>query len=119
MATVTHIIRLPWPPTGDSVWRRVGNRILLSASARRYREQVNAIVSDDGIEPFIGPVTLSVRLFPPDAAPHDAGRLMKALFGALQHADVYRDDHQVEKVDVTRAGWSSPGEVLVRVSGDA
>ena len=36
---------LPYPPSVNSIWRRVGNKTLLSAEGREYHERVESAVA--------------------------------------------------------------------------
>ena len=59
-------IELPWPPSINHYWRRVGVRTLISREGRRFRAGVLAVLANLPITPFTGPLEVEVDLHPPD-----------------------------------------------------
>lgn len=51
-------IELPYPPSINHYWRRVGSRTLISREGRRFRERVVAILAFRR-EPMTGPQRLN------------------------------------------------------------
>lgn len=112
-------LTLPWPPSANRYWRhpttgRLAGRHLLSAEGRAYRETVAGIVRARKFgEPLVGRLFMDVMAYPPDKRRRDLDNLLKALQDALQHAGVYRDDSQIDALQVTRC---EAGDGVVAVS---
>ncbi len=106
-------VELPYPPSINHYWRRVGSRTLISREGRRFRERVVAILTfRDG--PMAGPLKVDLEVYPPDKRRRDIDNVQKALLDALQHGGVYLDDSQI--IDLhTRKRDPIPGG-CVRVS---
>lgn len=97
-------ITLPFPPSINHYWRRVGNKTIISKEGRAYRAAVEAIVQQmrlDRIEEAMGVVIVAN---PPDARRRDLDNLLKAPLDALQAAGVYADDSQFDSIEITRGG---------------
>jgi crossover junction endodeoxyribonuclease RusA len=102
-------VSLPFPPTVNTYWRRVGNRTVLSAGARAYRGAVHGAVLEHlfGVprrEPLTGPVAVEIEFRPPDRRRRDLDNLPKGLLDALKHAGIYEDDSQVRRLNT----WFGP-----------
>lgn len=107
---------LPWPPSVNRIWRRVGNRTILSKEARQYRKSVLQAVMLQGLEKF-GSARLGVRIkaCPPDRRRRDADNLLKPVFDALEEAGVYDDDWQFDYIEIERAEPVCNGRLEVEI----
>lgn len=95
------IFHLPYPPSVNSYWRNVKvNKAVLSDGAKAYRIAVLAAVGP--CMPLRGRLVVSVSLFPPDKRQRDIDNVAKALFDALQHACVYKNDEQIDEFTIKR-----------------
>jgi len=111
------VLRLPWPPSMNHYWRRVGNRTLISREGRRYREAVVMVCRMQRVERIEGRLAVQVVAYPPDRRRRDLDNLQKALLDALEHAGVYDDDSQIDRLLIERGEWMCEGgrvEVWVR-----
>ena len=107
-------LKLPWPPSVNHYYRRVGYRTLISREGRKYRTAVCAILRDLNIRPFDGKLSLTVEAHPPDKRRRDADNILKSLLDALQHGGAYYDDSQIIKLSVEILEPDRPaGKVLV------
>ncbi|MBI1900547.1 MAG: RusA family crossover junction endodeoxyribonuclease, partial [Planctomycetia bacterium] len=66
---------LPYPPSINHYWRRVGERTLISREGRRFRERVLAILAAAGAQPMLGRLSVEVTVFPPDDQRRDVDNL--------------------------------------------
>jgi len=91
---------LPFPPSLNSYYRKVRNRMIISEQGRTWRDRVISIVKrkckglkfKDGAR-----LTLVVSLFPPDRRKRDLDNFCgKALQDALQHSGIFEDDSQID-----------------------
>lgn len=92
---------LPYPPSVNTYWRRVGVRTIVSKKGRQYREAVKASIQMDELKLGINfNVAVSVEVYPPDARRRDVDNILKALLDALRDAGVYKDDSLVKYLEV-------------------
>jgi len=106
------MITLPWPPSINHYWRRVGPRTLISREGRTFRKNVCALLGGGGSArkpPAGGRIALAMDAFPPDRRRRDLDNIQKPVLDALEHAGVYEDDSQIDLLltrrrDVVRNG---------------
>lgn len=118
MAPVSGTIELslPYPPSVNHYWRRAGSRTIVSAQGRRFRRQVAAELAFAHVRRFDGRVAVRVVVHPPDRRRRDLDNVLKALLDALaQPGGVYRDDAQIDALEVLRGGVVPGGKVVVTV----
>ena len=108
-------IDLPFPPSVNHYYRHVGRRTLISREGRRYRERVTAALAALGLRPMAGPLAVEVHVFPPDRRRRDLDNTQKALLDALQHAGVYGDDSQIDRLTIERGPPVPGGRAVVRI----
>lgn len=110
---------LPYPPTVNTYWRRVGRRTLISAAGRRYRTRVREALLAHCL--LLGqirrfgrqPLRLEVDVFPPDRRRRDLDNILKALIDALEQAGLFEDDSQIEALSIHRREIHPEGLVVV------
>jgi len=111
------LIELPWPPSVNHYYRRVGHRTLISREGRKYRTEVCAILRDLQMRPFDGELAMTVDAYPPDKRRRDADNLLKSLLDSMQHAGAYYDDSQIKKLTIEMRKPNRPnGTVIVRLA---
>ncbi|MDZ4852134.1 MAG: RusA family crossover junction endodeoxyribonuclease [Pirellulaceae bacterium] len=106
---------LPLPPSVNRIWRRVGNRTILSREARSYRKIVCAILEGKRIKTKPGPLAVDILFHPPDRRRRDIDNIQKALLDSLQHAGLYFDDSQIHRLCIERQELIPGGQVVVFV----
>jgi len=92
---------LPFPPSVNHYWRHVGHRTLISRTGRAYRQSVLHDVQQLGLRAITGPIKLEVIATRPDRRRRDLDNLLKSLLDALDHAEVYEDDSQIQDLRIT------------------
>ena len=95
-------LELPFPPSVNHYWRRVGNKTLISKAGRQFREWVEAMARHQGWNSLAGPLGISIEATPPDERGRDLDNLLKAPLDAMQHAGLYQDDNQLEEIHIYR-----------------
>jgi crossover junction endodeoxyribonuclease RusA len=91
---------LPYPPTANKYWRNVNGRMVVSADARAYKEEVGWLLKLKIKEPLPGDVYVKVRIFRPRKI-GDLDNTLKVLLDALKGI-VFFDDDQVVEIRANR-----------------
>ena len=109
---------LPWPPSVNHYYRRVGARTLISREGRAFRKNVCALLVGGGPRkpPSGGRIALAMDAFPPDRRRRDLDNIQKPVLDALEHAGVYVDDSQIDLLVTRRCETDRPdGHLALRV----
>ena len=109
------VLELPYPPSVNHIWRRVGPRTVISREGRRYRTDVCAALAAMRIERMDGRLAVRVTVCPPDHRRRDLDNVQKALLDALAKGGAYRDDSQIDRLEVERGPVTPGGKVLVEL----
>jgi crossover junction endodeoxyribonuclease RusA len=108
-------LELPFPPSVNHYYRRVGPRTLISREGRRFRERVCSLLAASGVRPMVGPLRVEIEVYPPDRRRRDIDNMQKALLDALEHGRAFRDDSQIVELKIERRAWVAGGRTLVRI----
>src|SRR6056297_1290137 len=95
-------LNLPFPPSVNTYWRHVGNRVLVSKKGRQYQATVSSILHRKKLKTLEGDLIVDVRLVPPDRRRRDVDNSMKALLDAMQFGGVYLDDSQIVRLTIEK-----------------
>jgi crossover junction endodeoxyribonuclease RusA len=111
---------LPWPPSVNHYYRRVGPRTLISREGREYRRAVCGLLAPGGGSgirkpPSGGRIALAMDAFPPDRRRRDLDNLLKGTQDALEHAGVYEDDSLIDLLAVARREPVPGGRLAIRI----
>lgn len=112
---VAGAICLPYPPSVNHMYRRSGNRVVLSPEVRAWRDRAHWYLRLAGIvAPLEGPVAVTVIAYRPRRR-GDIDNLAKAVLDAL-NGFAFGDDGQVVLLTMSRYEDARNPRVLVRVS---
>jgi crossover junction endodeoxyribonuclease RusA len=109
-------LSLPWPPSINHYYRRVGNRTLISKPGRLYRRAVVGQLRPMDAQPLLGRLAVTIYAHPPDRRRRDLDNIQKALLDALQHAGVYADDSQIDSLAIHRCNPVPNGRVRLTIT---
>jgi crossover junction endodeoxyribonuclease RusA len=111
-------INLPWPPSVNRIWRRVGNKTILSAEGREFRKTVQGICAINGIsgKRMAGRLSVCITANPPDRRKRDIDNLQKSPLDALTHAAVWEDDSQIDELLIRRDSIVSGGSIKITIN---
>ena len=114
-------IDLPYPPSVNRYWRRVGGRTILSRDGRRYRGAVQAVCLERGLgaRPLDERLLVRIGVHPPDRRTRDLDNVLKAVLDGLEHAGVYENDGQIDLLVVQRLASARPGRLRVSIEAIA
>ena len=106
---------LPFPPSVNHLWRRVGTRTLLSRRGRAFRQEVCVLLRGRRLKPLDGPLEIFIDVYPPDRRRRDVDNVQKALLDALAHGGAYHDDSQIARLTIERQAVVPGGKVHVYI----
>ncbi|RLT07807.1 MAG: RusA family crossover junction endodeoxyribonuclease [Planctomycetota bacterium] len=106
---------LPYPPSVNHYWRRVGARTLISRQGRIFRESVCSLLALRRLHPLDGPLSIEIDVFPPDHRRRDIDNLLKSLLDALEAAGVYHNDSQIVELTIRKLEPVADGRTRVRI----
>ncbi|WP_146439859.1 RusA family crossover junction endodeoxyribonuclease [Crateriforma conspicua] len=95
-------LKLPFPPSVNTYWRHVGNRVLVSKKGRQYQTAVSSLLKRKNIKTLDGDLIVDIRLIPPDRRRRDVDNSLKALLDAMQSGGAYEDDSQIVRLTVEK-----------------
>lgn len=61
-------------------------------------------------------LAVDIELYPPDRRKIDIDNRIKALLDVMEHAGVYEDDSQIDKLTVVRRAIEKHGAVVVKIT---
>jgi len=91
---------LPYPPSANRYWRNVNGRMVVSADARAYKEEVGWMIRPRVKDPLAGEVYVKVRIFRPRRS-GDLDNTLKVLLDSLKGL-IYLDDDQIVEIRANR-----------------
>ena len=108
---------LPFPPSVNHYYRRVGPRTLISREGRAYRRNVCALLAGNGPRkpPAGGRIALAMDAFPPDRRRRDLDNLQKPVLDALEHGGLYENDSQIDLLVTRRRTPVRDGRLNIHV----
>ena len=112
----TFVVVLPWPPSVNRYWRRRGARYFVSQEGQEFRSKTQFLcLKAKGTFKPTDRLAMTIDAFPPDKRRRDLDNIFKGILDSLQHAEVYKDDNQIDELSIFR---KSPllGEVVVTIS---
>lgn len=78
-------------------------RVLLSKKAREYSKKIEGIVLQRNLyRRWECPIRVAIRLTEPDTKRRDLDNLNKVLLDALKKAGVFKDDSQIDYLELSR-----------------
>jgi len=108
-------LELPFPPSVNHYYRRVGHRTLISREGRRFRRRVCSLLAASGVKPLAGPLRVEVEVYPPDRRRRDIDNVQKALLDALEHGGAFHNDGQIVQLKIEKRGCVPSGRTIVRI----
>ena len=91
------------PPTLNHYWGQRGNRRFLLPKGLQFREQTKlASVVQKTPKFYNSRVELQIFLYPDSKRSWDIDNRLKALLDALEHAEIFENDSQIDRLCVVR-----------------
>lgn len=110
------ILTLPYPPTVNHYWGQLGSRKFLGKKGKEFREAVFICSLNARKGRLNARLHMEVYLYPPDNRKRDVDNVLKPLLDALEHAGVYENDSQIDKLCITRMEVTKGGSCGVKIT---
>lgn len=111
------VIKLPWAPSVNSIWRSRAKQVYISKRYKEFLESSKCAVLAQKIHPIDGSDELyvSISLYPPSKRSYDVDNRAKAILDALTNVGFWPDDSIVKKLTIEKKTPVSKGAVIVEV----
>ena len=109
------LLTLPWPPSVNNYWLKTKTHVYISAKGRAYRERVIEEVANLGRFGADTRLQVAITAFPPDRRRRDIDNLLKCTLDSLEHAKVFKDDNQVDRLYIERGEVTPGGQLEVEI----
>ena len=110
-------ITLPWPPSSNTYWRYVNNRVITSKKAREYKDLILKLSYTWGNVLFHEErLSIDIKAHPPDKRKRDLDNLLKVTIDAIASTGIFQNDSQIDKLIITREHEIKPGTLKVEIS---
>ncbi|MES2356255.1 MAG: RusA family crossover junction endodeoxyribonuclease [Pseudomonadota bacterium] len=110
------MIILPYPPSGNRYWRVYQSRIVKSAEARTYQNAVRLLAINWRRKFWDGRLAARLELYAPNKIKMDLDNSAKVVLDALQSAEVYENDSQIDDLHIVRCGIEGHGKIVITLS---
>jgi crossover junction endodeoxyribonuclease RusA len=108
-------LKLPYPPTVNHYWGQLGSKKFLGKKGKEFREAVFLCAYNARKGALNSRLHIEVYLYPPDKRKRDVDNVLKPLLDALEHAGVYENDSQIDKLCITRREVVPNGSCYVEI----
>lgn len=118
-------LSLPLPPSVNSYWRHrvIKNKngklypmVYVSKQGKDFQKAVRRIVrKEKKNKKLLGRLDIHIYVTLPDRRKRDIDNYLKALLDAMEKADVYVNDNQVDRILIDRGDIEKPGHVDVSI----
>lgn len=108
--------RFDWPPSVNNYWGHKGSMRYVKKRAKEFRGSVVEVVDEDGAPNLKTRLAVHVELHPPNRRKFDVDNYLKPLLDAMEAADVFEDDSQIDRIIVERLPIDEAGNGCVDVT---
>lgn len=110
-------IKLPWPPSVNSYWRRRGSQYYISKKGQQYRKEVIQIIQSSNLDiQTTSRLRIKVIAAVPDSRRRDLDNILKSLLDSLIHAGFAMDDEQFDDIRVIRGQKVRGGSLDIKIT---
>ena len=111
------ILKLPYPPSVNTYWRRSRNATYISKKGQQFKQAVAEYVADTKVPKFgDAEIEVIIVIRPRSTNYMDIDNCAKAVLDSCQDAGVFDDDNQVWKLTIERGTPIKGGECVVIIT---
>lgn len=111
------MLSIPYPPSGNHMWKHAKGKHYLTDQARRYYEQVAWIIKSSGLAMGLEDrLLVEVDIYPPDKRKRDLSNVIKVVEDACTKAGLWQDDSQIDRLVLQRMPPIKDGAIALRVA---
>lgn len=108
------VLMLNYAPSVNHYWLANGSRRYISPKGRAFRQHVIDSCPANH-EAFQERLFVTVNVYPPDRRRRDIDNICKGVLDSLEHAGVYVNDSQIDKLLVVRKDIVPYGQIEVTI----
>ena len=111
------LLSIPYPPSGNHMWKKGQGRTYLTKRAIAYYSQVAWIIKSSGLAMQIEErLEVEVDIYPPDRRKRDLSNVIKVVEDACTKAGLWQDDSQIDRLVLQRMPPIKDGAIALRVA---
>jgi len=107
---------LPYPPSINHYYLHTSNGVILGAKGKKYRRDVGLLLHRYRGYCEDRRLAVTINMFPPDKRKRDIDNILKCTLDAMEHADVFVNDNQIDMLTVIRRNVVSGGSLSIWIS---
>jgi crossover junction endodeoxyribonuclease RusA len=108
-------VQMPWPPSANRYWRKFRGRMVVSGEARKYIDEISILALSWQVKTFRTRLSLRIIAYPPDKRVRDIDNILKIAIDSLQHAGIYENDGQIDRIYIERGLSHPPGYIDIHI----
>lgn len=114
-------LELPWPPSVNRLYRATSRNsgkpgVYEIDKAKEYKKEVFVLIKNKKLEGFgSARVEVDIKAYPPDRYRRDLDNILKAIIDSLEKAGVYKNDSQIDRIQIERKQVVPGGSVLIEI----
>jgi len=110
------ILVLPLSPSANTYYRKYNNIMVIGKEGKAFKQAVQEYVLVNKVPKFRDrKLKITMVISPRDKRKIDIDNRIKAVLDALQKADVFHDDFQVDHLEMIRGEVIKGGQLLVTI----
>lgn len=111
------MLSIPYPPSGNHMWKHAKGKHYLTDQARRYYEQVAWVIRSSGLAMGLEcRLEVEVDIYPPDKRKRDLSNVIKVVEDACTKAGLWQDDSQIDRLVLQRMPNIKDGAIALRIA---
>ncbi len=116
VGSANYRVKLPFPPSVNTYWRRSGTHMHISKAGAAFRIAALGIVGIQDRTLFpTQHLRVILELHRKDHRRYDVDNFSKGVLDALTHARIWGDDSQIDELHIRRGPVEKPGYCLVSI----
>ena len=107
---------LTYPPSVNHYYIRSSTGVVLGAKGKSYRRDASLLLHRYKGHCQDKRLTVTINVFPPDKRKRDIDNILKCLLDAMEHANVYNNDNQIDMLTVIRRDPIKDGAIQIWIA---